>query len=81
MYGSEVALYPKRESTSLGAWISAAVMCGMYSSYDEAFRTVQPEGSERFFSPDPQTNQFYHKLNQVSQSLANEALRTSPEYG
>ena len=69
VYGSEVALYPNRESTSLGAWISAAVTCGIYSSYDEAFRTVQPTGSERIYSPDPQTNRFYHELNQKRQKL------------
>ena len=85
VYGSEVALYTNRESTSLGAWISAAVTCGMYSSYDEAFRVVQPEGSERIFSPDSRITKFYgelsqrrNKLYQLSQSLANEALEPSP---
>lgn len=84
VYGSKVALYANRESTSLGAWISAAVTCGMYSSYDEAFRVVQPEGSERIFSPDSQTNQFYaelsqrrNKLYQLSQSLSSVGLASS----
>ena len=87
VYGSEVALYANRESTSLGAWISAAVTCGMYSSYDEAFRIVQPEGSERIFSADSRTNTFYcklrqrrNKLYQFSQSLSNDALESTPAH-
>ncbi len=69
IYGSAVALYPNRESTSLGAWISAAVACGLYGSYDEAFRMVQPEGSEKIFSPDPEMHRFYTELNQRRQRL------------
>jgi sugar (pentulose or hexulose) kinase len=69
VYGSEVALYPNRESTSLGAWISAAVACGLYDSYDAAFRKVQPEGSEKIFSPDEEMHHFYHGLNQQRQRL------------
>ena len=69
IYGSDVALYPNRESTSIGAWISAAVTCGLYASYDEAFRRVQPEGSEKIFSPDEEMSLFYHGLNQQRQKL------------
>ena len=69
VYGAEVALYPNSESTALGAWISAAVTCGLYASYDEAFQTVQPEGSERLFTPDPHTNRFYRELNKKRQRL------------
>ncbi len=69
IYGSAVALYPNRESTSLGAWISAAVACGLYGSYDEAFRIVQPEGSEKIFSPDQEMHRFYTELNQRRQRL------------
>ena len=63
IYGSEVALYANRESTSLGAWISAAVACGLYGSYDDAFRMVQPEGSEKIFSPAAEMHRFYAELN------------------
>ena len=62
VYGSKVALYPNLESTSLGAWISAAVSCGLISTYDEAFRLVQPKGSETVFKPDGQQNSFYRNL-------------------
>ncbi len=62
VYGSEVALYPNLESPSLGAWISAAVSCGLYSTYDEAFHVVQPEGSETIFKPDGGQNSFYTAL-------------------
>ena len=69
VYGSEVALYPNRESTSLGAWISAAVACGLYGSYDEAFHKVQPAGSEKCFSPDKEMKEFYNGLNRKRQKL------------
>ena len=69
VYGSEVALYPNRESTSLGAWISAAVACGLYDSYDAAFRKVQPEGSEKTFSPDAEMKRFYIDLNNRRKKL------------
>ncbi|MFC1832298.1 FGGY-family carbohydrate kinase [Thermodesulfobacteriota bacterium] len=84
IYGSDVALYPNRESTSLGAWISAAVACGLYGSYDEAFRMVQPEGSEKIFSPAAEMHRFYAELNQgrqklyqAIQSLADESVNIS----
>jgi len=84
IYGSDVALYPNRESTSLGAWISAAVACGLYGSYDEAFRRVQPEGSENIFSPAAEMHRFYAELNQrrqklyqAIQSLADEGVNIS----
>jgi glycerol kinase len=64
IYGSEVALYANRESTSLGAWISAAVACGLYGSHEEAFRKVQPEGSEKIFSPVSEMHHFYAGINQ-----------------
>lgn len=63
IYGSDVALYANREATSLGAWISAAVTCGLYSSYGEAFNIVQPPESKVTFSPDSEKNSFYKKLN------------------
>ena len=69
IYGSEVVLYANRESTSLGAWISAAVACGLYDSYDAAFGEVQPQGSEKCFLPDKEMNQFYRTLNRTRQRL------------
>ena len=78
IYGAEVALYPNRESTSLGAWISAAVTCGLYGSYDEAFRMVQPAGLEKIFSPVGEANQFYRELNRKRLRLYR-ALQTVEE--
>ena len=69
IYGSEVVLYANQESTSLGAWISAAVACGLHDSYDTAFRKVQPQGLEKCFLPDKEMNQFYHTLNRTRQRL------------
>ena len=76
VYGSEVALYPNPEATSLGAWISAAVTCGLYNSYDEAFRKVQPEGAERLFAADGNMHRFYSQLNQRRYKLY-KALQTA----
>lgn len=69
IYGADVDLYPNRESTSLGAWISAAVTCGLFGSYEEAFRTVQPVGSETTFSPDREMNRLYRQLNEKRRQL------------
>ena len=69
VYGSEVVLFPNQESTSLGAWISAAVACGLYDSYDTAFRKVQPQGSETCYSPDSRMNRFYETINQTRKRL------------
>lgn len=69
IYGAEVVLYPNRESTSLGAWISAAVTCGLYDSYEEAFRTVQPVGAETTFSPDSEMHLLYKELNERRRKL------------
>jgi glycerol kinase len=78
IYGSEVALYPNRESTAIGAWISAAVTCGLYSSYNEAFRKVQPEGAEKIFSPAGEMHRYYSGLNQRRNKLY-QAVQTLAE--
>lgn len=69
IYGADVVLHKNRESTSLGAWISAAVTCGLYESYDKAFETIQPPGSETVFKPDPAMVDFYRELNQERAAL------------
>lgn len=69
IYGYNVALYPNREATSIGAWISAAVSCGLYGSYNEAFRVVQPIESETIFSPNYEKNIFYSRLNRKRKKL------------
>lgn len=63
IYGADVVLHLNRESTSLGAWISAAVTCGLYDSYKKAFETIQPPGSETLFTPDYDMLEFYQQLN------------------
>ncbi len=69
VYGTDVVLHKNRESTSLGAWISAAVTCGLYDSYEQAFETIQPPGSETVFKPDPAMVEFYQELNEKRASL------------
>lgn len=69
IYGADVVLHKNRESTSLGAWISAAVNCGLYESYEKAFEVIQPPGSETVFKPDPAMVDFYRELNQGRAAL------------
>jgi sugar (pentulose or hexulose) kinase len=64
IFGHGVTLYPNRESASLGAWISASVTLGLYGSYDEAFRVVQPAGSETVFNPEPEKTRLYRNVNE-----------------
>jgi sugar (pentulose or hexulose) kinase len=59
MYEAEVVVHRNRESTSLGAWLSAAVTCGIYSTYEEGLARIQPEGSETVYTPEPALSQLY----------------------
>lgn len=63
VYDANVVLHSNRESTSLGAWISAAVTCGLYTTYDSACAAVQPSGSETTFTPVKEQMEFYKHLN------------------
>ncbi len=63
VFGSDVVLHANRESTSLGAWISAAVTCGLYATHQEALHAIRPPGSERIFSPDRKKTESYKGLN------------------
>lgn len=63
IYGAKVVLQSNRESTSTGAWISAAVACGLYHCYEDAFTAIQFPGSETSFSPRAEKKEFYKKLN------------------
>ena len=63
IYDAKVVLHRNRESTSLGAWISAAVTCGLHTTYEDAFHAIQPPGSETTFTPNREMVQFYKKLN------------------
>jgi sugar (pentulose or hexulose) kinase len=69
IYGADVVLHKNRESTSLGAWISAAVSCGLYESYEKAFEVIQPSGSETVFTPDPAMVGIYRELNEERAAL------------
>lgn len=69
IYDSNVVLHANRESTSLGAWISAAVACGLYSSYEDAFTTIQPPGSETTFTPNNEMTELYQRLNHERTNL------------
>lgn len=63
IYDVKVVLQSNRESTSIGAWISAAVACGLYHSYEDAFTAIQSPRTETSYVPAEEKVQFYHKLN------------------
>jgi glycerol kinase len=63
VYDANVVLHSNRESTSLGAWISAAVTCGLYDTYESGCAAVQPPGSETIFTPEEEKVEFYKHLN------------------
>jgi sugar (pentulose or hexulose) kinase len=75
IFALPVVTYPNFEATALGAWISAAVTCGLYASYEEAFRTAQLTGSEVVFSPDKTQSAFYRDVGNRRKSLY-QALRS-----
>jgi glycerol kinase len=52
IYGSTVSRYQDTQSTALGAWISAAVSCGLYQTHEQAFNRTRSTGSEQLFTPD-----------------------------
>jgi sugar (pentulose or hexulose) kinase len=71
IFSSQVVAYSNPEATALGAWISAAVTCGLFASYDEAFRTAQFTGKERVFSPNTKRSAFYEAICERRKSLYN----------
>lgn len=71
IYGCDVVLHSNCESTSLGAWISAVVACGLYKSYEDAFSTIHPLGTETVFTPDTGKTGFYEHLNCEKSKLYN----------
>jgi len=75
VYGTDIVVSANRESTSLGAWISAAVTCGLYDTYEQAFHEAQPPGSEVKYAPDSAMNRFYEGLAEERKSLRS-VLRT-----
>lgn len=62
IFATRVVSYPNAEATALGAWISAAVTCGLFASYTEAFQCAQPMGEEKIFSPDPAQGALYEAI-------------------
>jgi len=62
IFANQVVTYPNSEATALGAWISAAVTCGLFASYDQAFQTAQLTGKEKVVSPDKKQSAFYEVI-------------------
>ena len=71
IFATPVVTYPNSEATALGAWISAAVTCGLFESYEQAFKTAQLTGEEKVFSPDRKQSDFYKVICEKRQSLYN----------
>ena len=75
IFATQVVTYPNPEATALGAWISAAVTCGLFGSYDQAFQTAQMTGKEKVFLPDKKQSAFYEAICEKRKSLYH-ALRS-----
>lgn len=67
--GLPVATHPNAEATALGAWISAAVTCGLFPSYDAAYRAALLSGEEKVFWPDGKLSAFYQRLSEKRRAL------------
>ena len=71
IFSSQVIAYPNSEATALGAWISAAVTCGLFASYEQAFRTAQLTGEEKQYAPDSKISAFYDGIRAKRKLLYN----------
>ena len=76
IFASPVATFANTEATALGAFLSAAVTCSLFPSYEAAFQTAQPARETQVFTPDKAQSEFYedishnrHALYQTLQSL------------
>lgn len=69
VYGETAVVSSNRESTSLGAWISAAVTLGVYPGYQEAFEAIQTKEQEKVFEPNPVMTLFYQGLKSERKKL------------
>jgi glycerol kinase len=75
IFATKVSAYPNAEATALGAWISAAVTCGLFTSHGEAFQSAQLSGEENIYSPDPTKTSLYEEICTRRKSLY-QALRS-----
>ncbi|MFV0439100.1 MAG: FGGY-family carbohydrate kinase [Desulfopila sp.] len=75
IFATDAILYPHKEATAIGAWISAAVTMGLYSSYSEAFQVAQPAERQVRFRPDAKREPLYNHLNITRRKLY-KAMRT-----
>lgn len=52
IYERETVVYADRESTAIGAWMSAMVSCGRFPDYSTAFAKVQECNAQKRYHPD-----------------------------
>ena len=60
--GAQIMNYPNPEASALGAWISAAVACGLFESHEKAFQSAQVTGEEKMYTPRPGQTDFYNGM-------------------
>lgn len=62
MINVDVTVPHDRESTSMGAWVSAAVALGFYPSYADALKQVEKNHAHTGYRPIPENVQVYRQL-------------------
>lgn len=69
IYGQKVSLPENQETTSLGAWISASVSLGNYSSHEEALSQAEKGAEQTMFHPLKENREIYEPLKTFRKEL------------
>ncbi|MGN0417471.1 FGGY-family carbohydrate kinase [Anaerostipes faecalis] len=69
VYGKQLLHYENSEVTSLGAWISTSVQCGLYDSVDKAFQRARSKDTCRYYLPIPENTKNYQEIRQEMNRL------------
>ncbi|WP_102345974.1 FGGY-family carbohydrate kinase [Bacillus sp. Marseille-P3661] len=62
VYNKKIMLPGNKETTSLGAWISAAVTLGIYGTYNAAYNKAEIESDKIIYSPVSDNTKIYNGL-------------------
>ena len=69
IFNARVVTYSNSEATALGAWISAAVTCGLFNTHSEAFESARLTGEETVYQPNAEQSAFYQDVGEKRKLL------------
>lgn len=69
VYGQQISLPANQETTSLGAWISASVALGIYSTYRTALDQAEKETGSTKYDPIVDNTKIYNELKSRRKAL------------